>query len=60
MCRERLQGVELTLQRLLREERVDVIVTRATEPHDAFLHFRTIEVTFVAFVRMPRAWNDAI
>ena len=54
------QRIQFTLQLFLREQRVNVIMARATKHRDAVFHVGAIELAFVAFVLVTRAWDKVM
>lgn len=60
MGSQRFHRVELALERLLCEQRVDVVVARSTKPCNSLLHFSAVEISFVPLVRMARARDQVM
>ncbi len=54
MHHEELEGVELSLQGFLREERMNVAVTWPAKPREPVLHLVPVEFALVSFVCMAR------
>lgn len=59
MCFQLRHGVELALELLLRQQRVNLGVTWATDAND-LPHNLALEVAFIALVVMPRARDQVM
>ncbi len=60
MRNERFQRIELTFERFLRKQRMDVVVTRPAKPRDSLLHVGPFEVASVTLIRMARARDQMV
>lgn len=59
VCEQALDGTVAALQFLFREHGVDLRMTRAADA-DGLLHQDAIKLALVAFVVMPRAWDEMV
>jgi hypothetical protein len=57
---EQWQCVELSLERFLGEERVNVVVTGPAKPGQPMLHLLPVKFAFVSLVRVARFGNEVM
>lgn len=60
MREQGIEGVIIALQGFLREQGVDVVVTRAADPGDPELHLLPVKLAFVPLVGMPGLWDEVM